>query len=73
MKIKLKKRPHTSMEQLNRYDVAKLDDPNCINTFRQKIRQEFINYNFKSMVTVDEKWNKAKDILNKISDDVIGK
>jgi len=25
------------------------------------------------MVTVDEKWNKAKDILNKISDDVIGK
>lgn len=73
MKIKLKKRPHTRMEQLTRYDVAKLDDPNRINTFRHKIRQEFINYDFKSIVTVDEKWNKTKDILNKISDDVIGK
>jgi len=73
MNIKLKKRPHTRMEHLNRYDVAKLEDPNRINTFRHRIRQEFINYDFKSMVTVDEKWNKTKDILNKISDDVIGK
>jgi hypothetical protein len=32
-----------------------------------------MNYDFKIMVTVDEKWSKAKDILNKISDDVIGK
>jgi hypothetical protein len=61
------------MEQLTRYDVAKLDDLNCINIFRHKIRQEFINYDFKSMVTVDEKWSKAMDILNKISDEVIGK
>ncbi|CAI6368953.1 unnamed protein product [Macrosiphum euphorbiae] len=73
MKIKLKRRPHTNMEQLTRYDVTKLDDIKCVNTFRHKIRHDFNNCDFNSMVSVDERWNKAKDIINKTSDAVIGK
>lgn len=37
MKIKLKRCTRTNKEQLIRYDVTKLDDPKCINTFRHKI------------------------------------
>ncbi|VVC33730.1 Hypothetical protein CINCED_3A022291 [Cinara cedri] len=63
MKIKLKRRAHTNLEQLTRYDVTKLDDPKCANTFRQKIRQDFNNCDFNSIVSVDERWNKAKDAV----------
>jgi len=68
MKIKLKIRPHTNMEQLTRYDVTKLDDLKCVITFRHKIRPDFNSCNFNSIVSVDERWNKAKDIINKTSD-----
>jgi len=73
MKKKLKRRLHTNMEQLIRYNVTKLDDPICINTFRKKIRQVFVNSDLNRIVTVHEKWNKIKDIINKTSDVVIGK
>jgi len=72
MKIKLKRRLHTNMEQLIGYNV-KLDDPICINTFRKKIRQVSDNNDLNRIVTVHEKWNKIKDIINKTSDVVIGK
>lgn len=55
MKIKLKRRPHANMEQLTKYDVTKLDDTECINTFRHKIRQDFNDCYFNIIVTVYEK------------------
>lgn len=61
------------MEQLTSYDVIKPDDPKCINTFVHKVREDFNNCDFNSIVTVDKKWNKVKDIINKTSDAVIGK
>jgi len=61
------------MEQLTRYDVTKLNDPKCMNTFRHKIRQHFNNCNLNNIVTVDKKWNKVNDIINKTSDAVIRK
>jgi len=73
MKIRLKRRPHSNIEQLTKYDVTKLDDPKCISIFRHKIRQDFNNCDFNSIITVDERWNKAKNIINKTADAVIGK
>jgi len=61
------------MEQLTRYDVTKLNDSKCVNTFRHKIRQDFNYCDLNNIVLVDERWNKAKNIIIKISDAVIGK
>jgi len=41
MKMKLKRRLRINEEPLTRYDITKLDDPICRNTFRHKIRQLF--------------------------------
>lgn len=43
------------------------------NTFRHEIRQDFNNSNINSIVALDKRWNKVKDITNKVFDVVAEK
>jgi len=73
MKIKLKRRPHINEKPLTRYDITKLDYPNCRNTFRHKIRQLFNSSDANGTDSLDERWKKVKDIINNVSDVVMRK
>lgn len=61
------------MEQLTRYDITKLNDPKCLNNSRPTIRQFANNSYTNSIDSLDKRWNKVQDIINNVSDAILGK
>lgn len=73
MKIKLIRRPRINQEPLTSYDITKLEDLNCQNSFKHKIRQLLNSSNANRTDSLDERWKKVKNTINNVSDVVIGK
>lgn len=46
----------TSDNLIARYDVTKVDDPDCHNDFRHKLRHLFNNSNKNITDSLDERW-----------------